>query len=53
MSDISDPLAKVVVNAFPGDDTVKGIWTLRVSDTVSGESGTLNGWSVYLLSNWD
>jgi cysteine-rich repeat protein len=36
-----------------GDDAVKGIWTLHVTDTVSGESGRLLGWSVYLLSNWD
>jgi cysteine-rich repeat protein len=36
-----------------GDDTVNGQWTLHVSDTVSGETGQLIGWSVYLLSRWD
>ena len=43
----------IVVSVGSGDDTVNGEWTLHVTDTVSGESGRLLGWSVYLLSNWD
>ena len=42
-----------VVQVGSGDDTVNGEWTLTVTDTVAGESGTLIGWSVYLVSRWD
>ena len=43
----------IVVGVGSGDDTVNGEWTLHVTDTVTGESGLLVAWSVYLLSNWD
>jgi subtilisin-like proprotein convertase family protein len=43
----------VVTFVGSGDDIVNGLWTLHVTDTVAGESGTLLGWSVYLLSQWD
>ena len=46
-------VTQTAVQAFPGDDMVGGMWTLRVTDTVEGETGILNGWSVYILSNWD
>ena len=36
-----------------GDETVNGSWTLTVKDSQLGETGTLHGWSIYLLSNWD
>jgi cysteine-rich repeat protein len=42
-----------VVRVGSGDDAVNGEWTLHVRDTVSGESGRLLGWSVYLVSRWD
>ena len=43
----------IVAFVGSGDDSVNGLWTLRVTDTVAGESGALLGWSVYLLSNFD
>ena len=43
----------IVTFVGSGDDQVLGLWTLRVTDTVAGETGSLLGWSVYLLSNWD
>ena len=43
----------IITSVGSGDDTVNGEWTLHVSDTVSGETGRLIGWSVYLLSRWD
>jgi cysteine-rich repeat protein len=43
----------IITSVGFGDDTVNGEWTLHVSDTVSGETGRLMGWSVYLLSRWD
>ena len=43
----------IVASVGSGDDTVNGEWTLHVTDSVSGETGRLLGWSVYLLSNWD
>jgi subtilisin-like proprotein convertase family protein len=46
-------IPNVMVGGFPGDDMVNGVWTLTVKDSVAGEVGTLKGWSIYLLSNWD
>ena len=43
----------IVVRVGSGDDQVNGQWTLHVRDTVRGETGTLIGWSLYLLSRWD
>ncbi|MBF95265.1 MAG: hypothetical protein CMH58_08930 [Myxococcales bacterium] len=43
----------IIAQVGSGDDQVNGRWTLRVRDTVSGVSGTLTGWSLYLLSRWD
>jgi len=37
-------------NNFWGEDA-KGDWTLTVSDTVAGNSGTLNGWSLQALGD--
>jgi len=34
----------------PTDESANGTWTLRVEDTVSGSTGTLNGWALYLES---
>jgi len=35
------------------DDTVNGRWQLRVEDEVTGETGTLNGWTLFVVSRWD
>jgi len=43
----------IVTSVGSGDDTVNGLWTLSVTDTVTGQSGKLLGWSVYLLSRYD
>ena len=32
---------------------VNGQWELHVQDTEAGNEGTLKGWSLYLLSNFD
>ena len=45
--------ASTVVAGFPGDDMVNGQWELHVQDTAAGSEGTLKGWSLYLLSNFD
>ncbi len=36
-----------------GDNMVNGTWTLEVTDTVTGETGTVKDWSMWLTSNWD
>lgn len=43
----------VVVKAFPSDDYVNGTYTLVVRDIENGTSGTLNGWSLTITSNFD
>jgi cysteine-rich repeat protein len=43
----------IVARVGSGDDQVNGRWTLHLRDTVSGETGVLTGWSLYLLSRWD
>jgi len=40
-------------NGIEGDNMVNGTWTLDVVDTVTGETGTLNGWSMWISSNFD
>ena len=37
-------------NNFWGEDA-KGNWTLAVSDTVAGNTGTLNGWTLQALGD--
>jgi cysteine-rich repeat protein len=44
---------EIVAFVGSGDDSVNGLWTLHVTDTVSGEAGELFGWSVYIVSNFD
>ena len=39
--------------AFPSDDMVNGNYSIHIEDTVSGQSGILNGWDLYIVSNWD
>lgn len=47
------PRAEVVVRAFPSDDMVNGLYWVQIEDVVPGAKGTLNGWSLYIVSNWD
>ena len=55
--DRSDELAEwsrsFARNGISRDDTVNGRWQLRVQDLVTGESGTLHGWTLFLTSRWD
>ena len=37
----------------PGDEPANGTWTLRVTDTKQGQSGTLVRWTLTLGSRWD
>ncbi len=49
-----DPPSHIVAPAgIEGDNMVNGDWVLEITDTVSGESGTLKGWKMWLSSNWD
>lgn len=41
------------VLGFSGDESVNGTWTLRVVDNVSGESGTIERWTLRLGSRMD
>ena len=45
--------ATTIVAKIPGDDAVNGTWKLQVKDLVEGNTGSLKGWSIYLLSRWD
>ena len=38
---------------IPSDVSANGRWTLRISDTVPGVVGTLNGWALNVVSTWD
>jgi len=38
---------------FVGDESVNGVWTLKVVDHSAGASGTLDRWSLELTSRWD
>ena len=42
-----------VVARYSGDESVNGVWTLRVVDRVSGGVGTLERWSLTITSRWD
>lgn len=50
----TDPKSKLSAGwGIERDNMVNGTWTLEIIDNVSGEAGTLNGWSLYLSSRWD
>ena len=50
----ADPDAKVSAGwGIERDNMVNGSWTLEVIDNVSGQTGTLNGWSMFITSRWD
>lgn len=40
-------------SGLEGDNMVNGEWVLEVTDTVSGQSGTIKSWKMWLSSNWD
>ncbi|MBC8073894.1 MAG: proprotein convertase P-domain-containing protein [Deltaproteobacteria bacterium] len=41
------------VQGFSGDESVNGTWTLRVVDSVSGQTGTIERWTLRLGSRFD
>ncbi len=43
----------VPVRGFSGDESVNGVWTLRVIDQVAGTTGRLDGWRLTVGSRWD
>lgn len=38
---------------FPGDEDANGPWTLRITDRLERDSGTLHAWSLTVTSRWD
>ena len=48
-----NPQLEMVVYAFPSDDMVHGEYTVRVTDTVSGETGSVRGWDLLVVSTYD
>ncbi len=46
-------LDDAVVRGFSGDEPVNGVWTLRVVDGVSGQTGTLYRFGLTVTSRWD
>jgi hypothetical protein len=49
----TNPASEIIVRAFPSDDMVNGDYSIHITDTVTGEAGTLVGWDLYIVSNWD
>ncbi len=43
----------VAPSGIEGDNMVNGDWVLEITDTVTGESGTLNSWKMWLSSTYD
>jgi hypothetical protein len=41
------------VSGFSGDESINGLWTLRVVDATGGQVGVLDGWSLRLGSRFD
>jgi hypothetical protein len=42
-----------VVRGFSGDEMVNGMWTLRVEDRASGQTGAVLRFSLTITSRWD
>ena len=38
---------------FSGDESVNGVWRLRVVDSVSGQAGTIEDFGLEIGSRWD
>jgi subtilisin-like proprotein convertase family protein len=43
----------VRLGGFSGDESVNGVWRLRVVDSASGEEGTLHRFGITVSSRWD
>jgi subtilisin-like proprotein convertase family protein len=43
----------VAISGFPGDESVNGVWRVKVVDRKSGKSGSLNQFALELTSRWD
>lgn len=41
------------VSGFSGDESVNGVWTLRVMDREARDVGSLEGWALTITSRWD
>lgn len=52
-SELEEWSRSYALNGISRDDNVNGEWTLRVEDVVTGESGTLEQWSLFIVSRWD
>ena len=37
----------------PGDESINGEWTLRVTDASGGDTGWLSHWGMFFTSRWD
>ncbi len=46
-------LRDFVVLGFPGDESVNGFWKLHVTDRVTGQTGTIEDFSLTITSRWD
>jgi hypothetical protein len=50
----ANPPAHIVAPAgIEGDNSVNGSWQLKITDTATGQQGTLVKWSMWISSNWD
>jgi subtilisin-like proprotein convertase family protein len=45
--------ADILWRNITSDDQINGSWSLEIIDPVSGDTGVLNGWTLYLTSTWD
>ena len=52
-SELEEWSRSFVTNGISRDDAVNGRWTLRVEDLVSGETGTLRHFQLFIVSRWD
>jgi hypothetical protein len=46
-------LRDAIVRSFPGDESVNGIWQIRVVDNASGSTGTVSRFGMTVGSRWD
>ncbi|MFT4978665.1 MAG: subtilisin-like proprotein convertase family protein [Myxococcota bacterium] len=42
-----------IVRAIPSDEVANGDWSITIVDSVSGQEGTLESWSLYMISIYD
>jgi serine protease len=46
-------LAGEAIAGFPGDESVNGVWRLRVADVAAGETGVVGTFGLTITSRWD